>query len=281
MVNSSEILDVVELIYFGPALVASAFVCAKHGFSRDAGWLLLVILSLTRLIGASTGIAAENNPTNSSLISCSLITSSIGSTLLVAALTGVVNRVDSGTGQSPIPAPLRKLIQLPGLAAVALGVFGGTKVGSSNASVRSVGYTYTKAAIILVLVQYLVAAAMLGFTTSKMHHIRAGDRTLFFCASIAAPFVLVRIIYSTCAAFNPTSRNLSIRSDTDTAIAIRAILGIAMEIISVSIFIFGGIKAPKIVEAGKPGQKMPMHGTKQPQQQDFMDEARYGTASRQ
>jgi len=267
MVTKSEIVDIVEIVYFGPALVASAFVCVRHGFSRESGWLLLVILSLVRLIGASTGIAATKNPTNSGLIACSLIMSGIGSTLLVAALTGIVNRIDSGSGQSHLTPRMRRMVQLAGLAAVVLGIVGGTKIASSDPNDRSEGYTYTKAAIILVLVQYLATVAILSFSALNMRFILAGDRTLFFCASIAVPFVLVRVIYSICSAFNPTSRTFSQRSDTATAVAIRAVLAIAMEIVAVSLFIYGGIKAPKIAKGERSEDSINMVEPKHTQQQ--------------
>lgn len=280
MISSSEILDIVEIVYFGPALLASAFVCVKHGFSRESGWLLLVILSLVRVIGASTGIAAVEDPTNTNLVICSLIMAGIGSTLMVATLTGIVNRIDSGSGRSPLPPRVRKLVQTIGLAAVVLGIVGGIKIAGSDPDTRSDGYTYTKAAIILVLVQYLASIAILSFSTLNMRYILAGDRTLFFCVSIAAPFVLVRVIYSICAAFNPTSSIFSLRSDTNTVIAVRAVLGIAMEIIAVSLFVFGGIKAPKISKGERSEENKLMDETKLPQEHGVVGQAPHRPANR-
>lgn len=280
MISSSEILNIVEIVYFGPALLASAFVCVKHGFSRESGWLLLVILSLVRVIGASTGIAAIEDSTNTNLVICSLIMAGIGSTLMVATLTGIVNRIDSGSGRSPLPPRVRKLVQTIGLAAVVLSIVGGTKIAGSDPDTRSDGYTYTKAAIILVLVQYLASIAILSFSTLSMRYILAGDRTLFFCVSIAAPFVLVRVIYSICAAFNPTSSIFSPRSDTNTAIAVRAVLGIAMEIIAVSLFVFGGIKTPKISKGERSEENKLMDETKLPQEHGVVDQAPYRPANR-
>jgi len=248
MISSSTILNIVEIVYFGPALLASAFVCVKHGFSREAGWLLLVILSVVRIIGASMGIAATADPTNTDLVVWSLIMARVGSTLVVAALTGIVNRIDSGSGRSPLSPRMRNLIQTAGIAAVVLGIIGGIKIADSDPDTRSDGYTYTKAATMLILVQYLASIAILSFSALNMRYVLAEDRTLFFCVSVAAPFVLVRVIYSICAAFNPTASIFNPRSDTVTAIAVRAVLGVAMEIIVVSLFIFGGIKAPKILK---------------------------------
>lgn len=280
MVGSSEILDIVEIVYFGPALLAAAFVCAKHGFSREAGWLLLVILSLVRIIGASTGIAAERNPTNSGLITCSLIMGSIGSTLLVAALTGIVNRIDSGSQQSPLPARIRRLVQLGGLAAVILGIIGGINIASSDSDDRSDGYTYARAAIILVVVQYLVTIVILSFSLLHMRCILTEDRTLFFCASMASPFVLVRLIYSICATFNPASPRWSFRSDTVTAVAIRGVLEIAMEIIAVSLLISGGIKSPKIQKGERSEASTLMDESKQPQEHGVVNGALYQSSNR-
>ncbi|KAJ9655657.1 hypothetical protein H2198_005555 [Neophaeococcomyces mojaviensis] len=245
MVTKSEIVDIIELIYFIPALPLTAYIAYKHGFSREAGWLLLVILSLVRIIGASTGIAATISPSNG-LIECSFIMSSIGSTLLVAALTGIVNRVNTGTGRSPFSSRQTRLLQLVGIAAVALGIVGGSDLTSSDPDTRANGHTYSKVATILILVQFLATVGIAGFTLLNSRYINTADKKLFMFALASIPFVLVRVIYSLCTAFDYNSSNFNLTSNTVAAVALRACLGVAMEIVATTLFIVGGLLAPKM-----------------------------------
>lgn len=246
MVSSSVILDFVEIVYFVPALPFTIWVCVKHGFSREAGWLLLTILSLVRIVGAATGVAAWKEPTNKDLIATSIIMGSIGSATLVAALTGVVNRIDTGTGGSSLSPRLRKWLQIVGLVAVILGIVGGINLADSDPETRSDGQSYIKASIILVFTQFVATAIILSLSAKKLRYIWKGDRILFFVAAACLPFVLVRLIYSISAAFNPTSSIFSVTSGTVAAVAVRATLGTAMEIIAVTLLIFGGLRAPRM-----------------------------------
>ena len=88
-----EILNIIEIVFYAPVLVVSVLVCAKHGFARSGGYFFMLILALLRLIGASTGIASVNDPTNSSLIVCSLVCSAIGLSPLMLAVLGFQNRL--------------------------------------------------------------------------------------------------------------------------------------------------------------------------------------------
>lgn len=93
MVTAREVLDIIELVYYTPILFISIFVCFKHGFKRSEGWLFLIILSLLRLIGAGTGVAAVSNPGNKSLIACSIVCAGIGLSPLLLALVGFTRKM--------------------------------------------------------------------------------------------------------------------------------------------------------------------------------------------
>ena len=255
MVSSSVIVDFVEIVYFVPALPFTIWVCVMHGFNREAGWLLLTVLSLVRIVGAATGVAAWKEPTNESLVETSIITSSIGSATLVAALTGVVNRIDTGTGGSSLSPRTRTWLQIIGLVSVILCIVGGTKLADSDPETRSEGQSYIKACIILVLIQLLATAMILSLSARKWRYIWEGDRILFFVAAACLPFVLVRVIYSICAAFNPNSSVFGPTSRIVVAVAVRAALAIAMEIIAVTLLIFGGLKAPKMRQGELPSEE--------------------------
>lgn len=245
MVTSSEILEIVEIIYFAPAVFVALFVCVRHGFSREAGWLSLAILSVVRAVGAALGIAATKNP-STGLITAALVLSSIGSAVLVAALTGIANRIETGSGLSHLSPKIRKYIQLIGLVAIIMGIVGGTKVADSDPDTRSDGYTFIKVSAVFILVQYLANVYLLSLSAMNMRRIIEADRRLFFAAAASCPFIFIRVVYSLCAAFDPTSSVFSTRSNSVTAVAVRAVMAIAMEIIAASFLLFGGLVAPKM-----------------------------------
>lgn len=250
MVTKSEVLDIIEIVFFAPALPISLYVCYKQGFGRDSGWILLTLLSLVRVVGAAIGIAATQNPT-SDLITAALVLSSIGSTFLVAAFSGLVNRVETGAQQTRIPPRIRKLLQLVALVAVILGIVGGTKVSSSDPDNQADGYTYIKASAILILIMFLASMLILSASILHMRAVKAGDRKIFYASIIGAPFVLVRVIYTICSAFDHTSTTFSSRSDTTSAVIVRGIMAIAMEIVAAAIFLVAGILSPKMEQPSK------------------------------
>lgn len=246
MVNAREILDIVEMAFFVPALPLSIYVCSKHGFKREAGWLLLTILSIIRIVGGACGIAASQDG-NETLLVVSLIMNSIGSATLVAAFTGITNRIAQGSKGSPFTAQQRKLLQIISIVSIVLGIIAGTKISDSDPSTRSTGVTYLKVAVILILIQYLASCIVLGFCAMNFRHILDVDQKLFFCMTLAVPFLLVRVAYSILVAFDYGSSTFSMLSTTTVALAVRACLGIAMEVITVYLFILAGIVSPKMI----------------------------------
>lgn len=245
MVSSSEILDIIELIFYTPVLLVSLYVCKKHGFSRESGWLLITILSAVRIAGAATGIAGLTSGDQSVLIA-SLVLSSIGSATLVAALTAITNRIESGSRVSHIPPRIRKALQLMTIVAIAMGAVGGSKVADSDPASRADGYTYLQVAAVLIFVQYLVTAYLLAMQLTHMRRVLDTDRHLCIAATAAAPFIFVRTIYSLVSAFDHNSPALNSYSRETTAIVLRGVLGVAMEIIATTFLLVGGIVAPKM-----------------------------------
>lgn len=243
MVSSGEILYIIELIYFTPALPVAIYICTKHSWSRQNGWFLLFMLSLIRLVGSCCGIAAYQVYTNTSLWEAALILESIGSATLVAAFTGIVNRIADGSSGSPFRGQLRKMLQLLGLAAVVLGIVGGTQMSETDMT-----NSYRKAAVILILVQFLASIVVFASCTIHFRQILDVDRKLYFCVALAAPFLCVRVIYAIISAFDANSSTFSMLSNAVLAVALRGCLDVAMEIITFSLFALGGFIAPKVVQ---------------------------------
>jgi hypothetical protein len=94
MLPPREILAVVQLVYFVPALALSLMASWRHGFRKQLGWFSLIMLCLFRICGASTLIAATTEAhLSSGLITASLVFTSFGLASLIVALQGYMSRL--------------------------------------------------------------------------------------------------------------------------------------------------------------------------------------------
>ena len=92
IVDGRAALAIVTLIYFVLALPFSIFVCLRHGFGRNSGWIYLMTFSLTRVAGSIAQLVAVASPSVSSVTAASVLSSSGFSTLLMAEI-GMLQRV--------------------------------------------------------------------------------------------------------------------------------------------------------------------------------------------
>ena len=138
-------LDIIELVFYVPALVVSFLVVRRHVMKRQAGWAYLVLLSLARVIGAATGIVAAYNPSQQ-LIEASDICNSIGISMLLGAALGILSRINDNMYERGLPQLGVRLVYAPILVGLILGILGSTKIFSiDNPSKVSDGYKYYKA----------------------------------------------------------------------------------------------------------------------------------------
>lgn len=86
MLGDRGALAVVTLIFFVLAFVAALFVCLKHGFGRNGGWVFLMIFSIIRVAGSIAELVAVNDPSISSITAAAVLASSGFSTLLMAQI---------------------------------------------------------------------------------------------------------------------------------------------------------------------------------------------------
>jgi hypothetical protein len=95
--NPKGDLAAAQAAFFAPALVISSLIVFRHGFSRQLGWLYLVLLSILRIIGGSVTLYSETqNDYSTSLFIAAAITSAIGTAPLLLALQGILSRVNEG-----------------------------------------------------------------------------------------------------------------------------------------------------------------------------------------
>ncbi|KAF2157307.1 hypothetical protein K461DRAFT_273461 [Myriangium duriaei CBS 260.36] len=255
MLSPHEILDIVELVYYVPVLFISAFVCFKHGFTRSSGYLYLVILSLLRLIGASTGIAAVQHPSNTNLLIASIVCSGIGLSPLLLALLGFTDRIHSNSVPGPvIPKKALRIARIPIVVALILGIVAGTDMSSSKPSDRSHYHTYSKASALLYLLSLLIVTAVLLITYLTRNRILPTDSKLLYAGLFAIPFLFVRTLYSILVAFDyNNSKTFSLINNTTRATVVQACMSLLMEFIVVATYLVAAILTPRL-EPAREGQ---------------------------
>jgi hypothetical protein len=94
MLDQHGDLAIAILVFYVIGLPIAVYVCIRHGFVRQLGWLYLVLLPVARILGAALQIAAENtNPPSVGLYTAAAILNSVGLVPLLLCLMGLVQRV--------------------------------------------------------------------------------------------------------------------------------------------------------------------------------------------
>src|SRR5271154_5371645 len=243
--SSRTILNIVELVYYGPALLLTFLIINKHGMGRQSGWIYLAALAVVRIVGAATGIAANSDPSQG-LIETSEIAYSIGLSPLFLAWLGVIKRVNEGIHVHSVPPRLINLVHLPIVAGLILAITGGLKLFDTKPASVNTGVTYTKIAIMLFLLTLIALAAITVFTFMRIRHVMDGEKRLVFACLAVIPFLLVRIIYSIIVDFDRSSTVFSFLSTRTAAVVVQAVMSVAMEFIVVLIFLTAGFVTPAI-----------------------------------
>jgi hypothetical protein len=264
--SSRTILNIVELVYYGPALLLALWIIKKHGLGRQSGWIYLAILAVVRIVGAATGIAANSDPSQG-LIETSEIAYSIGLSPLFLAWLGIIKRVNEGIRTHSFPPRFINVVHLPILVGLVLGIVGGTKLFDTNPASVSTGVTYVKVAIMLFLVALIALSAITVFTFIYRRQAMDGEKRLVFASLAVIPFLCVRIIYSIIVDFDRSSTIFSLTSDRTTAVVVQGIMSVAMEFIVVLVFLIAGFATPAIprsmvqseYNASAPGQQPQQH----------------------
>ena len=240
--DKHEILDILDLIFYVPALPLAAYVAYKHGFGRSSGWLYLIVLALLRIIGAITDIASVHNPSSKGLLETAAICEAIGLSPLILALLGILQRVMSGMQErATIPPQFTRVLSIPVLVGLGLGIYGGTDQFSSKPSDVTNGQHYTEAAVIIFLVSFLVIAAITIVTGLKTSHVLSGEKKLMFAALASLPLIFVRIIYSIIIDFDHNSSTFKFNPNTVAGVIVQAFMALLMEFNVVGLYLLVGL----------------------------------------
>ncbi|KAK5989164.1 hypothetical protein PT974_10664 [Cladobotryum mycophilum] len=167
-------IAVAELIFYLFALAGSIFLCFKHGFTKDAGWRALIILSLARIIGASLRLATISDPTNEDLY--------IGWMTL------------NGIGLSKH----QRLIELVLLVALILLIVGGTQsnftITNGQPKVHYSTISHVSIALLIVVLVLVCLEVLLAYRNQG--YVAQGEHRIILVIVLCMPFIIVRLVYS-------------------------------------------------------------------------------------
>jgi uncharacterized membrane protein (DUF485 family) len=238
------ILDVVNLAFYAPVLPISLFIVVRQGFSRKAGWIYLVVLSILRIIGALTGLIAINNPTQS-LIECSTITYGIGVTPLLLAFLGILQRVNDAMSMPKLSTRMFHVMNIPIMIGLVFSILGGLDEFNANVDTQNTGIRYLKIATTIYAVMLLILSGIAVLLVMSSVSVKASDKKLLFIAIVSLPFFGVRVSYSVLTSFDRNSVYFKSNSNSTQAVVAQAIMSVAMEFIIMTLYIVGGFSIIK------------------------------------
>ncbi|KAI0793369.1 hypothetical protein C8Q75DRAFT_749932 [Abortiporus biennis] len=251
-------VDIAEIIVYLCFLATSIILVLRHGFTRKAGWLLILIFSLIRIIGSALHIAAETIDSNNINIQIAAgIFESAGVSPLLGATLGFLGTVTQGSlDRDPIIARVIRAMGLLTTVALVLSIVGGTQSGStSSISDANEGNTLRHVSVILFLVLYILIVLLHGYFWRQRDLILKHRRQLLLGISLALPFLGIRVLYMILSAFSPNviavpgatqpSRNSLSKFNTFTGEwQINFVMAVLMEMIVIGVYTVVGIMTP-------------------------------------
>ncbi|KAI4178181.1 MAG: hypothetical protein L6R41_008513 [Letrouitia leprolyta] len=239
---SGSRLAVAELVFYVPALALSVYVNVRHGFRRQLGWFYLILLSVIRLVGNSMEVAA-NSKNSINLFVGAAVLNGVGLSPLLLAMLAMLKRVNKDLLHGPLERVIR-LITIPILVAVILTAYGGSQLyGESSPSEYKNGENIARAGIVILLLAFGLLVLITVFSFSHLRQIRAGDSIMLYAVAISIPFILIRLIYSALVYFDTHSKTFNL---TGGSIWARAFMSVLEEWVTMILYIYAGIVAPKL-----------------------------------
>ncbi|KAI0757365.1 hypothetical protein C8Q80DRAFT_1225239 [Daedaleopsis nitida] len=259
--DAHGIIAVVEIVIYVPILFVGGYLSLKHGFTRKAGWIFLVLLAIVRIAGGITHILSENNPTNTTeRVVYSIMESSGLSPLLLATLGFLGTVSQHSIDDTPVMTRGTRLVSLVGLVALILSIVGGVNLSSVKSQADLDHATlFRRVGASLFVVFYAGAVLLTCFCWSKSNIILKYRRQLLMGITATLPFLAVRVAYSVLSAVAPypytfvDGQQVPVALD-DSALAkfsltssswgIYLAMSVLMEYIAVVIYVVVGVITP-------------------------------------
>ncbi|KAF7563754.1 hypothetical protein G7046_g402 [Stylonectria norvegica] len=200
--SSRGYVSIAELIVYIPAIILSAILCSRHGFTRASGWVYTLILCLVRIVGAVCQLMTYSNH-SSGLEKTTLIVDSIGISPLLLATLGMLSRyVDwmISRGVTTFTVKHFRLLQLLVSLGLILAIAGGTSGSTAPDGTVKVATT-SKAGIILSIVAFVLMVIIYTISAGHKSVVPKQERRILLAIAVALPFIVVRLGYSALAIF--------------------------------------------------------------------------------
>lgn len=247
-------ISIAEICIYTPALFIGIWLAIRHGFGRNAGWLYLIIFSITRILGASLQLATINQPTNISLYMGAATLANIGLSPIILVQYGLLGRALGSirrTTKTFLDDRQLRLCQLVVIAGLILGAIGGSQAGSDYGNTGEYHVTtLSKAGIVLMLVGYVLLVLATLTVLVQISFVEQREKRLLIAVALSLPFILVRLLYaaldtfSNDADFNPLNGKIDIQLG----------MAIIMEMIVIAIVEAVGLTLQKLPPGPPQGQ---------------------------
>jgi len=263
-------ISIAQIVVYTPALAIAILLAIRHGFHRSSGWFYLVIFALARILGGALELATINDPTNISLLVGANTLQSIGLSPLLLVMLGLLSRVLESirhTRDTFITPRHIRLVQILVIVGLILGIVGGSEMGDIITTAIAEGNpdykipTETVAGVALMIAAFGILVIASAVSAMHMSAAEPGEKRLLLAIGLAAPFVLVRVIFSAIAAFG---NNRDFRSYGGTSKYPDILIGmsVVMEMCAVAIFEAIGLTLQKrsrpAVASGRRDEGIPL-----------------------
>ncbi|KAH9927511.1 uncharacterized protein BXZ73DRAFT_90761 [Epithele typhae] len=256
--DARGIIAIVEIVIYVPILLIGFALTLKHGFSKKAGWLMLIILSIARIIGGITHVLSEQNPSNITEKTIYGIMEAAGlSPLLVASLGFLGTVTQYSLEQEPLVFRGLRLLGVLGTVALILAIVGGTSAGNpSSASDLSSGTNLRHVGTILYVVVYAGVVLLTAYCFAHRARILRYRRQLLAGVAAALPFLFVRTLYAVLSAYAPSRIRFDAAGNEELVRrrlgewGFYLVMSVMMEYAAVLIFVVVGLATPLSKDVG-------------------------------
>lgn len=195
--NSFDSIAITKVVLFSFYLPIAVYLCFKHGWSLNDGWVYLVILAVANFLGSFFLLASINNPSNQALIRGWTVLNSVGLGMLLVVLLGLLERIFSSINRDRdvVVKPLyRRLIDTLMLVAMITSIVGGFETKRTDDSIKYSATSDASMGLMIAVVSFLCVE--IYYLVRKIGLVPQGERRTFAAIIVALPFLIVRLAYS-------------------------------------------------------------------------------------
>ncbi|KAF2998540.1 hypothetical protein E8E13_005057 [Curvularia kusanoi] len=246
--NTRDIIALVELIFYIPFSLLSAFVCYRHGFSRSSGWLYTLILCVVRIIGSIFQFASHTDR-SIGMLETIIILDSVGLSPLLLATLGLLSRFVDFINASSTPRFTTRhfrILQTLLFVGLILAIVGGTS-SSVDASGTYHIPTTSKAGVVLYVLGFVGLALVFFLSVPQASIIPTKERRIPLAIALALPFIFVRLIYSVLSVF-VHNHLFSVATGSS---AVRVGMAVIEEFVVVALYVLLGLFVDKLDATAK------------------------------